>query len=222
MRQTGAVFNDSLAEQYYAPIVPVDHFDAILFVDSTSAARGNPRGERPPGKVLAAPRNLDFEEGERGVCPAGWEGPSRLAADHYRAEVRPEGSRPGSRSARIQSVSRAAYGETQGPLSQTVDAGPLRGKRWRLHASARVESASGDGKAFLAMRISREEGGFDKELSAPYVVIPPSAGREWREVAVEGEVPDDATRVTYRFVFEGKGSAWIDSVSLEEIPRSGP
>jgi erythromycin esterase len=221
-RMIGSGYIDSLGERYFRPIVPPRHFDAILFVDSTTAARRNPRGERPPVLATARASNLDFEEGAAGSPPPGWTGPARLAADHYHAEIRKSDSGSGLLCGGLRSLGARAYGERFGSLSQLVDATPYRGRRVRMSALVRVEPASPSDEAFLYMKVSGGPPGREEDLFYDGMEDRPIATKEWQRYTIEGNVPANANTVSFGLAFVGDGSAWLDSVSLEPVALSGP
>jgi erythromycin esterase len=218
-RTIGALFVDSMEARYYRPVVPAAHFDAILFVDSTTAARSNRRGERPPPAVAARPENLDFEEGAMGAAPPGWRGPVRLQADDYRADIAADAQRPGSHVARLRHLPGTAYGETYGTLSQAVEASPYRGKRVRLRAWVRVPDGGDSNQAFLWLRMNGGPPGTDNELFYDGMEDRPITAHEWREVTIEGDVPVLTNTLSYGFAYVGGGSALLDAVSLEVVTR---
>ncbi|MFQ6078797.1 MAG: erythromycin esterase family protein, partial [Thermodesulfobacteriota bacterium] len=71
-RNIGAAYNEKSPENYFDRHVVTRSYDALLFVETTTAARDNPWVMTPPVQLLAAPANLDFEEGEPGKPPADW------------------------------------------------------------------------------------------------------------------------------------------------------
>jgi C-terminal processing protease CtpA/Prc len=93
-------------------------------------------------------------------------------------------------------------------LAQAIDAGPLRGRRVRLRAFARVEAGE-KGTARLGLRVLRPggEAGFFREVEV--------RGPTWRAYEIAGEVDPDAERIVAALVLAGGGRAWLDEVSLE-------
>ncbi|HET9950324.1 MAG TPA: erythromycin esterase family protein, partial [Candidatus Eisenbacteria bacterium] len=218
-RSIGAVYADTFAERYYARLVPTESFDALLFVDSTSAARANARGARVSTGPKAAPGNLDFERGALGQPPPDWTGPMRLAADNYRAETRRDDARSGSLCGTLRRIGSRSYGETYGALEQVLDAAPYRGKRVRLSALVRVEPGSPRDEAFLQLRASSPPGkpGFSAGMEET-----PIRARGWRRYVVEGDIPPEAGTIAFGLAFVGKGAAWIDDVTLESGALENP
>lgn len=217
-RSIGAVFIDSLAGQYYASIAVPRHFDAILFVDTTTTARRNERGRRPPGAIRAKPSNLDFEQGASGEIPPDWTGPLGSAGDHYRAEMTKDAPASGARCARIRSVPGRAYGEWFGNLSQTVEVASYQGKHVRLRASVRVAPAAAGAagaSAYLWLRASGAGFGPGAELLYDGMENQPIVSGGWREYSLEGDVPKGALSISYGLALVGEGTAWLDAVSLE-------
>lgn len=221
-RSIGATFADSLAGQYYGSIVAPRHFDAILFIDATTTARRNDRGQRPSGAIRAEPSNLDFEQGTPGETPPEWTGPRGSAGDRYRAEVTRDNPVSGSRCARIRSVPGRAYGESYGSLMQTVDAAPYKGKHLRLRASVRVAPAAAGpagASAYLWLRASGSGFGPGAELLSAGMENRPIVSGGWSEYTLEGDVPAGARSISYGLAFVGEGAAWLDAVSLEAVGK---
>ena len=221
-RSIGAAFSDSLAGQYYASIVAPRHFDGILFVDATTTARRNERGQRPGGAIRAQPSNLDFEQGTPGETPPDWTGPRGSAGDSYRAEVTRDNPASGSRCARIRSAPGRAYGESYGSLMQTVDAASYKGKHLRLRASVRIAPAAAEqagASAYLWLRASGSGFGPGAELLSTGMENRPIVSGGWSEYTLEGDVPDGARSINYGLALVGEGTAWLDAVSLEAVGK---
>lgn len=195
------------------------HFDAMLFVDGTTAAQRNERGQRPFRVALAKTSNLDFEQGKTGETPPDWTGPTGLAGDRYRAEVTKDAAVSGARCARIRSVPGRPYGETYGSLSQTVEAASYVGKHVRLRASIRVAPATAGAKAYLWLRAWGSGSGPGAVLLSDGMEDRPIVSGEWREYTLEGEVPKGALSINYGLALVGEGTGWLDAISLESVGR---
>lgn len=196
-------------------------FDALLFIQKTSAARALASGRRPLYPKLAAAANLDFESGETGGVPASWIARPPPVADVSGADmpayfgftvatsmVRP---RSGRRSAQISRSPGKHYGEAVGWLQQRIDAAPFRGKRIRLRAAVRAEVIGPGNQAHLWLRVSRKDLTplfFDAMLDRPI------SSSEWQDYEVAGDVSNDAETIEYGLALVGDGRAWMDAVTM--------
>jgi erythromycin esterase len=189
------------------------HYDAILFVDTTTAARPTASGQVRPRAILEAPRNLGFEEGPPGDTPPGWEPPTRLAGVLYQAATSVERPSSGARCAVIRRLPGERYSEVGGSLVQQVAAGPYRGRSIAVGAAARVEpSASGD-HAYLWVRV-HGPGRRVQDLGVVRI-----AGADWQRYEIVGDVAADAEMVAFGLYLVGDGAAYLDAVSIAAVDR---
>ncbi len=205
-------------------------YDALLFIERTSAARAMPSGQRPLYPKLATPANLDFESGQPGDVPADWIARPPLVSDLSGADMpayfgfhvatSEEGPRSGKRCAEISRLPGKHYGEAAGWLQQRIDAAPYRGKRIRLRAAVRAEVIGPGNQAHLWLRVSRKDFTplfFDAMLDRPIT------SSEWRDYEIVGEVSEDAETIEYGLALVGDGRAWLDTVSIgtaQTAPRT--
>src|SRR5262245_17343880 len=99
-----------------------------------------------------------------------------------------------------------------GPIHQSVDAVPLRGKTVRLRAALRARVASGQGSGALWLRVDRERGrpGLFDDMSDRRVVRD-----EWTEAEIVGVVDADAEEMYVGAFLMGRGIVDVDDVRLE-------
>ncbi|HEX3085104.1 MAG TPA: S41 family peptidase, partial [Pyrinomonadaceae bacterium] len=155
------------------------------------------------------PVNLDFEQGTLGQAPDGWVGPNTA---NYGAELTAEQPKSGKYAVLLHSNDAPASGSSFGNLMQAIDATPYRGRRVRFRASVRV----GSGRAGLWMRVDRaanKAGFFDNMGSRPITSV------EWHEYDIVGDVDEDATVLNIGMILPGKGKAWLDAVSVEDLGK---
>src|SRR4051794_38819336 len=162
---------------------------------------------------LAAPTNLDFEQGQPGEVPPGWFNSSFAKNNGYTAKIvtdKPEAGR--------QAVQVALEGERKDPsafgnLLTSFDAAPYRGKRIRFRAAVRAEVSGGD-TAALWLRVDREGGAmglFDNMADRPI------RSSEWKTYEITGDVAPDAKSIYLGLMLLGRGRAWIAPASLETL-----
>jgi erythromycin esterase len=205
--------------------VPVaSMYDALLFVDTTTAARALPGSGRCPPPVLPEPANLGFESGDVGQPPRDWVvGPPQLfrtpAQPAFGFEVITSAESPfaGSRCAEVRRLNGPVYGEFAGGLGQRIQAAPYRGKRIRLRAAVRTGVEGEGNQAHLWLLTSKAAG----ILSAEAMLDHPITSGGWHRYEVLADVPNDADFVDYGLALAGVGRAWLDDVSIEVAGTSG-
>lgn len=159
------------------------------------------------------PINLDFEEGTVGEIPAGWS--SRTQKVGYIAELSETNPKSGKRSAVVRSAPDADIAPGAfGNLMQAIDATPYRGHIVRFRAAARMQSGEEGAREQLWMRVDRlgkKRGFFDNMMDRPIY------SDQWNYFDVVGLVDDDAETLSVGVILYGKGSAWIDDVTITNL-----
>lgn len=217
-RSFGAGFSPQAASSFsQAQRVP-ELYDALLFVDETTAARPNPGGTTSTLRNLTSPENLDFESGEPGLIPEGWSAHKyRLANFDFAVEISTEHPQQGKKCVRISRKSGKHYGETCGSLSQRLDATPYCGKRIELRAAVRTEVEGPGNHAYLWLNVTKQGFGPQSRLFKDSMKDRPIATSEWRFFEITGEVPDEAQWICFGMTLTGEGNAWFDSFSLQMV-----
>ncbi len=157
------------------------------------------------------PVNLDFEQGTLGQVPDGWRCPTTI---NYPAELTAEQPKSGKYAVVLYSKESAAAGSPFGNLMQAIDAAPFRGRRVRFRASVRMEGEMG--RAQLWMRVDRAAdkiGFFDNMGNRPIT------SGQWHEYEIVGDVEEDAEVLNIGMILIGKGKAWLDAVSVEDLGK---
>lgn len=155
----------------------------------------------------AASMNLGFES-SHGALPEGW---TRGALGGFDVAHDSTVAHTGLRSVRITPVAGAQYGS----LWRRVDAGPLVGKRVRLHGWVKTNTVAGWATVWL-----RVDGG-----QSTYVMANgPLGTTDWAEIVADAVIAP-GKELTFGVVLGGQGgTAWFDDLSLEvlEPPRDEP
>src|SRR5262249_10800041 len=118
-------------------------YDALLFVENTTAARPisrllldaaelNKQGKPAMGKPLVTLANLDFERGELGKMPRDWWGSAAITGQGYEAVISAEKAHDGRQCAMLRSLAGQHNDYDFGMLFKMIDATPYQGKRIRL------------------------------------------------------------------------------------------
>jgi erythromycin esterase len=204
-------------------------YDVLLYVDSTTPSRPNPGGGWSPlapghaqgGRVavqpVAAPVNLDFEETGADGTATGWAfNALRLGAFGYRVSVSHLRPPSGRRCIEIRRTPGRHYGEEYGEIGQLIDAAPYRGRRVRVRAMARIETAGATSEARLWLQswapIANVVGRLNTRRSVAV------EGATWRSYETLIDVPANAVMLRVGFALAGGGRAWVDAVSFEAVP----
>ena len=156
-----------------------------------------------------SPQNLGFEVGSLGEVPKGWFSPTSQYG--YTAKLTDQNPKSGALCAVIEFT-----GQGQptgfGNLMQSVDATSYRGKQIRFKAAVRTESAGNQGRAQMWMRVDRQGGAmgfFDNMDDRPIL------SAAWSYYEITGDIEEDAQALNFGVMLLGKGSVWVDDVSIE-------
>ncbi len=160
--------------------------------------------------VRPNPVNLNFEEGPATQAPDGWYLPTKI---NYAVELTDVQPKSGKRAAVLRSIPTTEAGSAFGNLMQVIDATPFRGKRVRLRGAVRTESNE-YGRAQLWLRVDRaanQAGFFDNMGERPIT------SGEWQYYEIIGDVDEDASVINIGMLLIGRGKAWLDDVSFEDL-----
>ena len=155
--------------------------------------------------------NLDFEKS----APEGW----TLQGEGFRVELDPKDAAGGNQSLGFtfeKEVPDIRVGSF-GLAACSLPVQQLAGKRLRLSAALKTQEVAGSFLLFL-----RAEAGEDPVALAniPYEDIPKNT-TPWKRYSVEMEIPRESTALYFGAVIFGKGTAWVDEISLEVLPSQG-
>jgi hypothetical protein len=194
---------------------PRDNWDVIIFVESTTAARGNPRSAKEESKAAAngEPTNLALA-GSNGI-PNGWGeiDSGFLTADRYLFTVAltDEPSPGGGKTVRItRPPSTVPWGDRA--LGQGFPAAPWRGKRLTFSAAMRSDAPRiGTGTQLLLEVWPKGQG--VKSIMA-LQADGPLRSPQWTRRAVAIDVPDDAERIQISLVMTGDGAGLFGDLTV--------
>jgi erythromycin esterase len=214
-RNIGAGYREQSATGFLTKEVTAKLYDALLFVEKTTAARPVGKDDGPgPQQKLSAPSNTDFEIGEIGKPPADWQVRPKLRRYDFRIVTSEERPYSGKRSAMISRLPGKHYGEVVGSFGQRLDATAYRGKKIRLRAAARADVSGTGNVSWLRLSVSRKSFG-PQATAFDSLDKYPITSAEWRVYEIVAEVPQDADAISYGIALVGDGRAWLDSVSVE-------
>jgi C-terminal processing protease CtpA/Prc len=164
--------------------------------------------------VQPRPANLDLEEGEVGEVPREWFSPKKVG---YTVGLTEEKPKSGKLAALLRTVpAPGSAGSDYGNLMQAIDAKPFRGRRVRFKAAVRMEATEPGARAQLWLRVDRganKPGFFDNMDDRPIT------SGEWQYYEIVGGVEEDAVVVNIGMILLGKGKAWLDDSSIEDLGK---
>ncbi|HKE17427.1 MAG TPA: hypothetical protein VKB80_21280 [Kofleriaceae bacterium] len=158
-------------------------------------------------------RNAGFEAGRDG--PDDWQ-PCGFGLEDMEIAVDRAQRRSGGASLRLQS--RVPHPRGRAAVMQSIRAADHRGKRMR--ASAWLRGADADDAALLVQVMTGESGPGSEGISSG--VCGAQGTFDWRRCDVVFDVPERADTIHITPYLEGRGTVWIDDVSLDEVGRDVP
>ncbi len=208
----GAVFDAASPEAFVEKAEVLPRYDALFFVEKTTAAKGLHSGLQPKPENCPGPaQNLGFEEGAVGEVPTGWNFRDAAKQDGFAATLVKQSPKEGLAALQLRhttGTSRLGWA----PVTQLIAAAPYRGKRVRLEGWIRTDGKPAS-HASLWLRVDRPEGmGFfdnaqDRAVSAT----------TWTPLRLEGQVDDDAVCVVFGVLLWGAGDASFDGLTLRVV-----
>jgi erythromycin esterase len=189
-------------------------YDALLFVENTTASHLNSSGQRSPATILTGPANTDFEEGIQGKTPIGWLVPDQSAAFGFSVTISENNPYTGKQCAVISRKPEIHYGEMYGSLSQQIDAAPYRGKKIRLRAAIRTMVSGPGNQAYLWLRVTKKFFGPAALCFYENMAEKPITNSKWKVYDIVGMVTPDADVIGFGLAMVGDGEVWIDSLSV--------
>jgi erythromycin esterase len=195
------------ALSFFNPTVLEGSHDAWIFVAQTTAARGNPSGQRP-WSTPGVPSNLSFEEGL-----AHWAVNPSETLD-YTCQASTRAPKDGKQALLISRPKGSHYGPGEvAEVWQAIAPAGFLGKRLRLEAWVKVSDT---------MRVSvelRARGGSQKPSPDNVTVVGGTDHGSWTKVSAELDVSEAAKTIDLRLLVAGEGAAFVDGLTLTEVPR---
>ena len=164
-------------------------------------------------QTLPHPINLDFERGEPGRMPLGWEVPGYAVKLGVTAWLSDENPKEGKYCLQMQ-TKREFKDTDYGSIMQSVDARQYRGKtvRFRAAVKAEISSPAGSAQLWLRERLANEEPGTLISMDEDPILFP-----SWDYYEIEMRVSRFAEQLNFGLLVYGNGRAWIDDASIEII-----
>jgi len=187
---------------------PRDKYDVLLFVERTTAARGNPSPSFPRTATgsNAEPTNLMLA-GAR--YPDSWRAIS-YSRHPYDVMVVEEESPSAGRAVRIaRSDNSLVWGD--GILTQTFPVGRWRGQRVVFSAAMRAQAARIGAGAQLVVAFLSKSGEPVQVMAAGAPVRSP----RWTRRSIAADVPGNAERIQISLATTGAAEGWFGDIALE-------
>src|SRR5262249_38146174 len=216
-RSVGSVYAPERGgERAYAEVSdPRTYYDVLLFVETTTASRGNKRPAQsdPATDANEEPTNLALTGS--GTVPDGWRTLNRSLYPYAVAIA--DGDLPsGGRAVRIaRAGSPLPWGD--GALTQSFPVAQWRGQRVTLTAAVCAEAAQPGTGARLVIRVLPK--GTDnvdapeaiRVLQSELVMSP----RKWTRQSVAVDIPSDAARLQISLVVTGDAVGWFGDLRFD-------
>ena len=218
MRAIGGIYglpeDNPYGASYTEKVIPRAHFDALVFVSETTAARRNRDiRPRPKSPVLPNPTNVALA-GER--VPMGW----HVEADgqnHHQVAICNARTPSNGGTVRIDRDAPRRWGQVS--LVQKISAQAYRGRRLRFSAAVRTRVVEVGAGALLFVRcLPIGNDGVSDFFAAPLSTAvsdaAPVQSPQWTTCAVEAMIPESAACFVIGFILTGNGTAWFADTQL--------
>ncbi len=207
-RSIGAVFYGDQSN-YSEAANPRDKYDILLFVDRTTAARGNPSLTYPePGNGSHdEPTNLVLAGGAG--RPDGWRAISYSRHPYAVTAVENETPKTGRAVRMARSNATLAWGD--GVLSQSFPVGRWRGQRLVFSAAMRAEVPRIGAGAQLVVRFLPKSGDAVQVVQSGA----PVRSARWTRHAIAADVPRGTERIEISLVTTGATAGWFGDIALD-------
>jgi hypothetical protein len=218
-RFIGAVFRpDDVGgvEQYAVSGDPRDNYDVLIFVERTTAARGNKRPSLQIGTATGSnkePTNLALAGS--GGMPDGW-GALVVGLSPYSVTAMDDESRKGGKAVRIaRAESPLAWGD--GLLMQSFPAAGFAGRQMVFSAAMRADAPRiGTGPRMVVKVFPKRKEGSEEAPKSIMALQADGAVRssQWTRRSIAVDVPADADRIQISLVVTGTSAGWFGDLEL--------
>jgi len=213
-RSIGAVFHGDHTN-YSEVANPRDKYDILLFVERTTAARGNPRGARVASEGGSNKEPTNLQLAGRAALPDGWRAIS-TSRHPYSLSVAEDETLEAGRAVRIaRSDDTLIWGD--GGITQDFPVGPFRGQRLIFSAAMRADAAQIGAGAQLVVRFLSKSGNAVQVVQSGA----PVRSSQWMRHSIAADVPRNAERIQICLVVTGAAAGWFGDLDLEVKPAEG-
>jgi erythromycin esterase len=213
-RSIGAVFYGD--QTNYSEVAnPRDKYDILLFVERTTAARGNPRVSRVASEAASNGEPTNLQLAGSAALPDGWRAIS-YSRHPYSVSVAEEETLEAGRAVRIaRSDDTLIWGD--GGITQTFPVAQFHGQRLVFSAAMRAEAARIGTGAQLVVRFLPKSGDAVQVVQSGA----PVRSSHWMRHSIAADVPRNAERIQICLVVTGAAAGWFGDLDLAVKPAEG-
>ena len=213
-RSIGAVFHGDHTN-YSEVANPRDKYDVLLFVERTTAARGNPRASRVASERGSNGEPTNLQLAGSAALPDGWRAIS-YSRHPYALSIAEDDTLEAGRAVRIaRSNDTLVWGD--GGITQTFPVGQFRSKRLVFSASMRAEATRIGTGAQLVVRFLPKSGDAVQVVQSGA----PVRSSRWMRHSIAADVPRNAEQIQICLVVTGAATGWFGDLDLEVKPVEG-
>jgi hypothetical protein len=165
--------------------------------------------------------NMNFEQGAPGQVPSNWSSPAFGEYADYGGPGKVELDRThpysGQQCLHLRSDLHGEVGWIA--LRKRIDGRLYRGRHVRLTAALRAEVAPWDGRALLYLQTFSGTGRWARQVPVDNLRSPVTT-KEWKIVQIDYDVPENTTAIVFGTVLTGKGDAWADDFTFQNVGRA--
>ncbi|HMJ52833.1 MAG TPA: erythromycin esterase family protein [Polyangiaceae bacterium] len=214
-RSIGGLYDLARPDAFFDGSPPAHRIDAVIFVANSTPAHAVATRERSASvmSALSALANGDFEDGEAGKPPPSWRVFQKSQGLVYRATLASD-TPAGGKLALVIDREPSSSPVGLGKLAQKIDAKPFRGHRVRVAAKVRLLAKALGDKAFVFAWLDNKYAFQFWPVSRRAI-----ASKDWRETAVELDVPENVESLTVGVMVTGGATVGVDDFTIAPVER---
>lgn len=158
--------------------------------------------------------NMNFERGEIGELPIGWNISERTIKKGYTLSVSDQ-AHSGNKSLLFALDGLADYSNTyDGLVFQSISPAAYLNRTVRFSAFAKGEFADTNGYGFLWIKVYLADKTY---MSYPVKATNLINSSDWNKYEVTAEIPANTTEIQFGAILQNKGKIWLDDAEFEDI-----
>lgn len=158
--------------------------------------------------------NMNFERGEIGELPIGWNISERTIKKGYTLSVSDQ-AHSGNKSLLFALDGLADYSNTyDGLVFQSINSDAYLNRTVRFSAFAKGEFADTNGYGFLWIKVYLADKTY---MSYPVKATNLINTSDWKKYEVIAEIPANATEIQFGAILQKKGKIWLDDAEFKDV-----